>query len=427
MAYRQSIFFYILKGAGRMRNLFNNRGSNNRGSFSTGRQEGFLRKQLLDIIEWEDNTQDTLLYKFPMQDNEIQNGGKLIVRESQAGVFMDKGVIADVFGPGTHHLTTENLPILGNLKGWAYGFKSPFKSDVYFVNTKLFVGQKWGTKKPIWIRDPEFGQFSVRSFGTFAFRVANPGDFVRNVSGTNQIYKVKNIQEQLSSFINSAFNNVIAKQRISVIDLAGNIDVAENAIHNNLADEFALLGLELSAFAIESINFPEKLEEAIMKRTEITALGGMQNYAQLETLSAMRESVKNPGMNSMSQTAMGLGMGLNFGNMFAQNLQGAYQNNTFTQPPQQPQQPQQTQHLQQQPPQPQPVVAVPHPVVEDMIVCSKCNAQIKSDSVFCSACGQKVEKPEPKVENNFCSKCGHNYEVGSKFCSKCGNPVTREG
>lgn len=389
---------------------------------------GFLKKQLLDIIEWEDDSQDTLVYKFPMQDNEIQNGGRLVVRESQVGIFMDKGVIADVFGPGTHRLTTDNLPILGNLKGWAYGFKSPFKSDVYFVNTKLFINQKWGTKNPIWFRDPEFGQFSIRAFGTFAFQIKDPAKFLREVSGTNRLYKVKQVQDQLISFVNSNFNNIVAKQGVAAIDLTSKIDIVEQAVNLSLKEEFSLFGLDIPTFTIESINFPEELEKAMTKRTQVATLGGIQSYAQLETLDIMRESVKNPGMNSMNQAGMGFGIGLNFGSTMANNIQMTHQNQNAPQPfPQQQQQyPQHQQPPVQETP-PAPVIAPASQTqptqdrAQDFTVCLNCNSKIAPDSAFCSMCGEKVNKPQPQA--NICKKCGNENTLEALFCNKCGNKL----
>ncbi|MEN6328386.1 MAG: SPFH domain-containing protein, partial [Syntrophomonas sp.] len=174
----------------------------------------FISKQFLDVIEWEDNTEDTLVYEYPMADNEIQNGGKLVVRPGQSAVFVNEGKIADVFAEGTHNLTTQNLPVLGDLKGWAYGFQSPFKADVYFVNTKQILDQKWGTPSPILVTDPKFEQVQLRAFGSFGFCVIDPRVFVSTVSSTNQVYKVEALRDQLKEFIVTHLAPILMQQKV---------------------------------------------------------------------------------------------------------------------------------------------------------------------------------------------------------------------
>lgn len=378
-----------------------------------GGVKNFAKKQFLDILKWDDNSTDTLLYKFPMQDDEIQNGGQLVVQEGQVAIFMDKGKIADVFGPGTYKLTTENLPILGDLKGWAFGFKSPFKAEVFFVNTKQFLNQKWGTPQPIWITDPKFEQIEVRAFGSFAFRIKDAVQFLREVTGTNKVYTADEIREQLRDFIVNNFAPIVASQGVTVAELSKNYNVISAAVMSAVTENFARLGLEMTAFTV-NISLPEELKEALAKRSAVNITGGMQNYAQIETLEAVKESVKNPGMNAMNQAGLGFGMGINMGNMMAVNMQRAFQNAPTPQPPQQTVSTTLTPASSTKP-------------GEDIVECSNCHERLSASAMFCSKCGTKVIKPEPSSEPaqdyKFCTKCGNKLPSIACFCSRCGNKL----
>lgn len=394
----------------------------------------FVKKQFLDIIEWEDDSQDVLQYKFPMKDNEIQNGGKLIVRPGQAAVFLNEGKIADIFTePGTYTLTTQNLPILGDLKGWAYGFNSPFKADVYFVNTKNFLDQKWGTPTPILVPDPKFEQIEIKAFGTFSFRIETPGQFLVNITSTNREYTVSMIRDQLRSFIVSNFLPILVQQRVTVAELAANYKIIDKALLEAVDNEFHGLGLEMTSFQILSITMQEEYQEMIRKRSAVNIMGGMQNYAQVEVLDAMKQSTQNPGMNAMNQAGLGLGMGVGMGGVFAQNFQQAFQP-----PPAAPQAPYPQQPYQQPPTGPGPGPApgpapntnpapqvIPAPPVDaDSIQCTNCQASITADSKFCMHCGNKVEPPQPPPPQfTFCNQCGNKLDAGAKFCNECGNKI----
>jgi membrane protease subunit (stomatin/prohibitin family) len=353
----------------------------------------FVKKQFLDIIEWEDNTQDTLVYKFPMRDNEIQNNAKLVIRPGQCAIFLDEGRIADVFTePETYTLNTQTLPVLTNLKNWAYGFKSPFKSDVYFVNIKQFMDQKWGTPAPILIPDPKFEQVEIRAFGNFSFRISDPRQFLTTVTSTNRVYTADQIREQLKSFILSNFAPIVVKQKVTVAQLVENYHIIDEAVMESVKEKFSNLGLEITSFNILNISLQEEYQEMLRKRSAVNIAGGMQNYAQIETLDAMKESVKNPGMNGAAQAGMGLGMGMGMAGMFSQNMQGAFNN---------PSSPRQDQGGN---------------AASGQIECGNCKAKIPSDSAFCGKCGTKVQAL-------FCSKCGNKAESGAAFCSKCGNKL----
>ncbi len=363
--------------------------------------KNFIKKQWLDIIQWEDDSQETILYKFPMLDNEIQNNGKLIVRPGQCAVFLDEGRIADIFSePDTYTLNTKNLPILADLKGWPYGFQSPFKSDVYFINIKQFLGQKWGTPAPVLIPDPKFEQVEIKAFGTFNFHIADPKQFLIQVTSTNRYYTAADLRDQLKGFIVTNFAPLLVQQGVTAAQLSANYKLIDDGMIGAVTAEFASLGLEMNGFQIESITLQEEYQEMLRKRTGVNIMGGMQNYAQVETLDAMKESVANPGINAMGQAGVGVGMGLGIGGLFAQNLKGALNN-------------------QDQPGTPQGAVA-PGSAAAGVaaLACPKCGASAVADAKFCSKCGTPLPAPEP--EARFCSRCGAGLSLSALFCSKCG-------
>lgn len=435
----------------------------------------YLKSQLLDIIEWEDTSQDTIVHKIDMRNNEIQNGAWLTVRPGQCAVFVDEGQIADIFYEGRHRLTTQNLPILTNLKHWAYGFNSPFKSDVYFVNIKQFMNQKWGTPTPIPVSDPKFEQVEVRAFGTFGFRVADPAKFMREVVSTNKQFKTKDIQEQLRAFVNTHFASIVGSLNLTVVDYAKNYNNIANAISHALAENFGAIGLEITAFTVSSITLPEDVNKVLRTRTKANMLGGLGNYAQVESLDIMRESVKNPGMNSMNQAGMGLGMGFGLGQVFAGNMQSGFNNQTQFYQPQNtqfynPQQGQQQRHVnvpqgfpnlqknapdtqfenpnvspetpgnKQEAPAPQPQqeekesvtpvleqASAPSPELKDadiMVLPCTCGFTPSPTAKFCMNCGAKVVRQDPlkqeSLKDKFCPECGNKNDWDAKFCDECG-------
>jgi Putative virion core protein (lumpy skin disease virus) len=372
----------------------------------------FISKQFLDIIEWEDNTQDTLVYKFPMQDNEIQNGGKLVVRPGQAAVFVNEGQIADVFREGTHPLTTQNLPVLGDLKGWAYGFKSPFKADVYFVNTKQILDQKWGTPHPILVSDPKFEQVQLRAFGSFGFAVTDPQIFVSTVSSTNQVYKIDTLRDQLKDFIITHFAPILAQQKVTVAELAANYNIINEAVKAAVKESFANLGIEMTILTISNISLPEDIQAMLNERTRINMMGGMDNYSRVRQLDVMETAAANEGGGGMMQAGMGMGAGLAMGQVFAQTMgasQGGFGGAPLGQPGQQ-----------QAPAAPQAQAqAAPGAAA---IVCA-CGMGLAADAKFCSNCGAKVVVPEPVAQAKFCSQCGTKLDGSAAFCSNCGTKL----
>ncbi len=272
-----------------------------------------LKGELIDIIEWTDDSSDLMVYRFERHDNEIKNGAKLVVRESQEAVFVDQGKIADIFKSGMYELKTENMPVLSTLKGWKYGFHSPFKAEVYFVNTKLFTDLKWGTQNPIMMRDAEFGPVRLRAFGSFETRVADAATFAKNIFGTNAAFSIDEITDQLRNIIASRFADALGESKIPALDLAANYDELGNALKSKIEAEFTKYGLELTKMLVENISLPPAVEEAMDKRTSMGVIGNMQQYTQFQTANAIEDAAKNEG-NNMAAGGMGMGMGFAMGN-----------------------------------------------------------------------------------------------------------------
>lgn len=282
------------------------------------------KAQFLDILEWLDDSNDTLAWRFPMRGQEIQNGGKLVVRESQEAVFVNEGQLADVFKPGTHNLTTQNLPILATLKGWKYGFESPFKSDVYFISTKLYNDLKWGTSNPIMMRDADFGMLRIRAFGIYSIKVVDSGTFLKQLVGTNGVYTVPDISEQLRKTIMSRFTDALGEAKIPALDLAAKYDEISDFVKAKLQDEFKSMGLELSKFFVENISLPEEVEAMMDKRTSVGMMAPVMGaYTQMQVADAIPLAAQNPG--GVAGMGMGVGLGFGMGNMMGQQMAGASQ------------------------------------------------------------------------------------------------------
>jgi membrane protease subunit (stomatin/prohibitin family) len=267
-----------------------------------------IKGEFVDIIEWLDTTQDTLVYRFERYANEIKFGAKLVVREGQAAVFVNQGQIADVFRPGTYTLETQNLPILSTLQGWKYGFSSPFKAEVYFASTRLFTDLKWGTRNPVMLRDAEFGPVRLRAFGTYVVRVGDPGVFIRQIVGTEGRFTADQITEQLRNFIVSRFTDLLGEKKIPALDLAGNYDELGQFVTEKLKPEFEAYGLELHKLLVENISLPPEVEAAIDKRSSMGVVGNLDAYARFQTANAIPDAARNPG--GLAAAGVGLGMGL---------------------------------------------------------------------------------------------------------------------
>ena len=280
---------------------------------------GFFHNQLIDVIEWLDETRDTMVWRFPRADNEIKNGAKLVVRESQAAAFVAGGKIADVYNPGTYTLTTPNMPILSDLMGWKYGFQSPFKAEAYFVSTRTFTDRKWGTKNPIMLRDNDFGIVRLRAFGTFAIRITNPANFLRQIAGTNAQFSLEELDSQLRDMTTARFSDALGASKIPALDLAGNYEQLGRYMLPKIEADFEPFGLQLANFYVENISLPPEVEAAIDKRSSMGAIGNLQAYTQYQTANAIPEAAANPG--GLAGAGASMAMGVAMGNAMSQGLQ----------------------------------------------------------------------------------------------------------
>jgi len=295
-----------------------------------------LRGEFIDIIEWLDDSRDTMVYRFDRFGNEIKMGAKLIVRESQVAVFINKGKLADVFEPGDYTLETDNLPILSTLQGWKYGFHSPFKAEIYFVNTRRFVDLKWGTKNPITLRDPEFGPTRIRAFGTYAIRVNNAANFIKEIVGTDGHFTTDEITDQLRNLIVSRFADLIGEAKIPILDMAANYDELGEFITGKIHDDFLTYGIDITKMLVENISLPPAVEEVLDKRTSMGIIGNLNQYTQFQAANAMEKAATNDGM---AGGGMGMGMGFAMANQMGQSMnQQAAPAPTASAPPPLPQQ-----------------------------------------------------------------------------------------
>ncbi|HMN40124.1 MAG TPA: SPFH domain-containing protein [Phycisphaerales bacterium] len=279
-----------------------------------------LKHELIDIIQYLDDTQNTMVFRFERFQNEIKYGAKLVVREGQAAVFINEGKLADVFKPGTYTLTTQNLPILATLLGWKYGFESPFKAEVYFVSTRTFTDLKWGTLNPVMLRDPEFGPVRLRAFGNYTMRVSDPGTFIRTIVGTEGRYTTDEITNQLRNLIVSEFADILGESKIPMLDLASNYSELGKFLTEKMSPEFAKYGLELPKLNVENISLPPEVEAALDKRSSMSVIGNLDSYTKFQTAEAIRDAAKNPGA---AGGFIGMGLGGNFAGAMGQQMAGA--------------------------------------------------------------------------------------------------------
>lgn len=286
---------------------------------------GIFKNEFIDIIEWTDSSNDTMVWRFPRFQNEIKNNAKLTVRESQVAVFVNEGQFADVFMPGMYTLATQNLPILSTLKGWKYGFNSPFKAEVYFVNTKQFTNLKYGTKNPIMIRDAEFGPVRIRAFGNYAMRITDAKAFIKEIAGTDEHVTTDEITENLKNIVMTRFTDAVASAKIAVLDMASNMDEFSETIHKKIAPEFLEYGITLTKLLVENISLPPEVEAMIDKRSSMGIVGNLGAYSQFQAANAMEQAAQNPNGGGIMGAGMGMGMGMGMGNQMA----GMYNQNQF--------------------------------------------------------------------------------------------------
>jgi membrane protease subunit (stomatin/prohibitin family) len=287
----------------------------------------FIRKQFIDVLQWNEEVDGVLAWRYPMQDFEIQNGAILNVRESQVAVFVNEGTIADVFGPGTYKLTTQTLPVLTNLRNWDKLFESPFKSDVYFFSTRVQTGRKWGTPQPITIRDKDFDMIRVRAFGMYSYRVADPRKFFTEISGTRDVYTRDQVEDQLRGILMATMASSLGASNIPFLDMAANQSLMATQVRGDLATVFARYGIGLDEFNVASVSLPEELQSALDERISAGMKGGlsadkMGGFTQFQVASSIPLAAQNEG--GLAGIGAGVGAGMAVGQAMAQGLSGAF-------------------------------------------------------------------------------------------------------
>lgn len=281
----------------------------------------FIKKQFIDVIEWDSQADDVLMWRYPMQDNEIQNGAQLTVRDGQMAVFVNEGQVADVFGTGLYTLDTQTLPVLTNLKNWDKLFASPFKSDVMFFSTRLQLGRKWGTTQPVTIRDSDFDMIRLRAFGMYSYQLADPALFYREVTGANPLYTSEQLEPQLRNSIVSNLSSAIGASKIPFLDLAANQGVMADQIKVALQPMFERYGLKLDQFVLESLSLPEALQTALDKRISMGMMGDLSKYTQYQVAESIPLAAQNEG--GLAGIGAGLAAGMGVGQMMTGAIAGA--------------------------------------------------------------------------------------------------------
>ena len=368
-----------------------------------------IKRQLLEVIEYKDGAKDQIVYRYPLTErDEIMNNSTLVVRESQAAIFVHKGQIADVFFSGSYKLTTENIPFLTKLLSLPTGFNSPIKAEVYFVNLRQFTGIKWGTQNPIMLKDAQFGNIRVRGYGIYSFKVEDPKAFLKEMFGTSSSYGVSDVAAQIRPMLLSAITDAIAESKVSALDLASQYKELSDVVLKVSESSFSSYGLKLCTFVIENISLPEEVEKALDERTKLGIMEDkMGTYTQYQAANAMRDAAQYTSGGNLAGLGVGLGAGTAVGNIFSNSLN--------TQNPE----------VQQ---------------AENLVSCPNCNAKIKKNAKFCPECGSKVAKTCPKcgaevkakakfcsdcgeklIKTNKCDKCGAEVKAGAKFCPECGD------
>ena len=285
----------------------------------------FIKKQFIDVLQWNEDTEGVLAWRYPMQDFEIQNGAMLTVRESQVALFVNEGQIADVFGPGNHKLSTNTLPVLTNLKNWDKLFESPFKSDVYFFSTRIQTGRKWGTVQPVTIRDKDFDMIRVRAFGMYSYRIADAKKFFTEISGTREVYTRDDVEEQLRSVTLATMANSLGGANVSFLDMAANQTLMAQQIKTELLKSFEKYGVGMDEFTLTSVSLPEELQAALDERIGAGMKGGlgatkMAGYTQYQVANAIPLAAQNEG--GLAGMGAGLAAGVGFGQVMAQGMTG---------------------------------------------------------------------------------------------------------
>jgi membrane protease subunit (stomatin/prohibitin family) len=326
----------------------------------------FIAKQWIDVIEWVEPEEGILAYRYPMQDREIQNGGKLTVRDSQAALFVNEGKVADIFTPGLYTLNTQTLPILTYLKNWDKAFKSPFKSDVYFFSARIQTDQHWGTQNPITIRDKEFGAIRLRGFGIYSYHLSDAKSFYSKISGTRDVYHVSDLEGQLRNTIIAKMTDAFAASQVPFLDMAANQGALAEKISEALKPAFADYGLTLDSFVVENLSLPDELQKVLDQRISMNVLGDMGKFTQYQVAQAIPIAAGNEGGG-----AVGMGAGLGAGVAMGQAMMDAVK---------------------------------------------------KSTSSPAGGAAPAAAAGTPAADTKFCSECGKPIARGAKFCPECGKP-----
>lgn len=357
---------------------------------------GFIKKQLLKVIEWKDESHDTIVYRLDVNDRyAIMKGSRLIVRESQEAIFVYRGQVADVFGPGDYRLDTDNLPVLTAICNWKYAFENPFVGEVYFVNTQQFTDQKWGTANPIMMRDADFGVIRLRGYGVYTFRVKDSKKMMKELTSTVKEFKTTSVTEQLRKMIISKVTDTIASSKIPALDLAMSYNELSEQVQVDLAADFDAFGLELASFYIENLSLPPEVEKMLDERTNMGVIGDkMGTYTQFQAAQAMRDAAKNTS-GGLAGAGVGLGAGLGIGNMFTAAIGGAKDTAPAAAG-----------------------AAVGAAAVAGATVkCSVCGKDMPAAAKFCPECGAKA------AAKKFCPDCGKEVTDATKFCPDCGKKL----
>jgi membrane protease subunit (stomatin/prohibitin family) len=327
---------------------------------------------ILKNISWTTDSRNTIVHKVDMGKDQVNKGSALTVSEGQAAIFIYKGKLADVYLPGFYKLDTDNMPVLTKLMSWKYGFETPFKAEIYFVNTTMFTDQKWGTANPIIIRDQDYGAVRVRAYGSYAFKVHDPYVFMQNISGNCSAYSTMEINSYLRGIVVSGISDALGESKLSILDLAGNMQEMEDLVEQKLSGDFKKIGLEISKFNFENFSLPEALEKAM---DENSALSMYRKNMDVYQAKGQTDALKSAAQNTGSIGGfMGAGLGMSMGNQMAQNMTGGTSK-----------------------------------------ACPNCGTQVKPTAKFCPECGTKIQP--------VCPNCKKELPAGTKFCPDCGTKL----
>ncbi len=342
---------------------------------------------LLQIIEWL-GSPDTIVYKYSARENAVERGSRLVVREGQAAIFCDRGKLADVFGPGTYSLDARTIPILTRLMAWRFAFETPYKSDIYFINTARFSALKWGTATPLMVRDKDYGAIRIRAYGTYAFHVTDPYKFLTVLMGVKSTFVTSDITDYIRSLLVMGLSDAIGESGVPILDMAANMMEVSAAVSKKLEAEISECGIELDSFVFESLSLPPELEKAFDENTRLSMIGkNVDVYRKLAEADAIREAAKNnSAMGSAMGTTMGATMGAAMGFGLGAKLTAEGEKKEA------------------------PAVSVA------TSVCPACGKTIPASSKFCPECGTAVAK-------KFCPECGAKLTGSAKFCPECGKKL----